>query len=178
MRHSKCIIIEVINMPTIKFARLRDTARIPTKRFEDAGFDIYTDSPYQIIKPNETAMLPTGIISAFDPAWYIQLQERGSTGALGLAIRAGVIDSGFRGEWKVLITNHNDKPIYFVDDYNYEKIHNAGNGDGIILFSTNKAICQAIVLPVPECEIDVIGVQEIMSIASTRGDGMLGSSGK
>ena len=85
----------------ILFAKVDKHAIIPSKRDEDAGYDIYPcfDEDYRVIMPHETAMVPTGIASAFDKSWYVQLQERGSTGSKGIKYGAGVIDSGYRGEW-------------------------------------------------------------------------------
>ena len=41
-------------------------AKMPTKRDEDAGFDIYSDSAEDIIlKPSETKFFSTGLRSAF-----------------------------------------------------------------------------------------------------------------
>ena len=53
---------------TVKFAKVRPTAIIPTKREEDAGYDIYAnfDEDYIRINPHETKMIPTGIASACD----------------------------------------------------------------------------------------------------------------
>ena len=48
----------------VYFARLYPDVKIPTKRDEDAGYDIYAyfDKDYIKIEPQTTAMIPTGII--------------------------------------------------------------------------------------------------------------------
>mgnify|MGYP000734891585 FL=1 len=81
---------------TVKFAKVRPTAVIPTKRDEDAGFDIYADfeDDFIIIDPHTTTLIPTGIASACDVDYCFILKERGSTGSKGIAQRCGVIDSG------------------------------------------------------------------------------------
>ena len=83
---------------TVKFAKVRPTAEIPTKRVEDAGYDIYADfeEDYIIVPPHKTKMIPTGIASACDTDYCFILKERGSTGSKGIAQRCGVIDSGYR----------------------------------------------------------------------------------
>lgn len=68
----------------------------------------------------QTEEFPTGIASAFHPSKVALFKERGSTGKIGIGQRSGVMDSGYRGEWIVLITNHNDYPLYFVPDNAYE----------------------------------------------------------
>ena len=98
------------------FAKLRPEAVIPSKRDEDAGYDIYAcfDEDYLLLAPLETRRIPTGLMSAFSPDYYLQLQERGSTGTKGISQRCGVIDSGFRNEWFIPLTNLNTKPLALV----------------------------------------------------------------
>ena len=90
-----------IDKRTIYFARLNDEVALPYKRVEDGGYDIYANfiDDYIEIKPNEVKLIPTGLVSAFNPKWVIILKERGSTGTKGIEQRCGVIDSGFSGEW-------------------------------------------------------------------------------
>ena len=78
---------------TVKFAKVRPTAKIPTKRVEDAGYDIYADfeDSFILINPHETKMIPTGIASACDTDYCFVLKERGSTGTKGMAQRCGRI---------------------------------------------------------------------------------------
>ena len=101
---------------TVKFAKVRPTAKIPTKRVEDAGYDIYADfeEDYILIPPHDTVMIPTGIASACDTDFCLILKERGSTGSKGVAQRCGVIDSGYRNEWFVPITNTTESPIVIL----------------------------------------------------------------
>ena len=77
---------------TVKFAKVRPSAIIPTKRVEDAGYDIYAnfDEDYITILPHETKMIPTGIVSACDVDYCFILKERGSTGTKGMGQRSGV----------------------------------------------------------------------------------------
>lgn len=100
-------------MEKIYFAKVKPGGRIPSKRDEDAGYDIYglIDEPYIVLESRETCMIPTGIASACSEEYYFQLHERGSTGTMGISQRCGVIDSGYRGEWFLPITNLNTKPL-------------------------------------------------------------------
>ena len=94
-------------MNNIKFAKVRENAIIPTKRDEDAGFDLYVcfDEDYIMINPLETKLIPTGIAVAIPTDYYFQIEERGSTGSRGIKKSAGVIDSGYRNEIFVAITS-------------------------------------------------------------------------
>ena len=163
---------------TVKFARVRPTAVIPTKRDEDAGFDIYADfeDDFIIIDPHTTTLIPTGIASACDADYCFILKERGSTGTKGIAQRCGVIDSGYRNEWFVPITNTTNKKIAIVKkdaDYIFMK-----NTSGYTIYPYEKAIAQALIIPVPKVNVEELTYNELKEIASDRGMGALGSSGK
>lgn len=170
----------------IKFAKIRPNAIIPSKRDEDMGFDIYAcfDEDYMIIKPHETKLIPTGIASACNPEWGFVLRERGSTGSKGIALRAGVIDSGYRNEWFVGLTNTTNK-ILFISKLTEEETYNKySDSDSLWLepdyfvYPYSKAIAQALVIPVPKAFVEEITYEELKTIESERGLGALGSSNK
>lgn len=169
----------MINKETIYFAGKNESVKIPSKREGDAGYDIYAnfETDLIIIRPHETKMIPTGLYSAFDSKWYIQLCERGSTGSKGIAQRCGVIDSGFRGEWFVPLTNTTDKIIAIVKEEKVELMETC-YGDNVIIYPYEKAICQAVLHEVPKVEVKQLSVKELQAIPSERGTGMLGSSNK
>lgn len=164
-------------MANIKFAKVHPDAVIPTKRAEDAAMDIYAcfDLDWIGIEPHTSKLIPTGIASAFDPNWAIVFRERGSTGVKNMKINAGVIDSGFRGEYFVSIYNGNDEPIYITKYMNGEQAPEPKNA---ILYPYSKAIAQALVIPVPEVNVEEISYHELQQIPSERGIGMIGSSNK
>ena len=105
-----------MNSQKIYFAKMKEGAIIPSKRMEDGAFDIYAcfDEDYIEIAPHETKMIPTGLASAFSPSYVAIIKERGSTGTKGMGQRSGVIDSGYRGEWFLPITNHNQKTLVIM----------------------------------------------------------------
>lgn len=155
-------------------------AKMPTKRDEDAGFDIYSDSAEDIIlKPNETKFFSTGLRSAFPSNYWIEIKERGSTGAVGLSVRSGVIDSGYRGEWKIMLTNVNKYPVVFshtVDKVTYVKGKIFKNKVKKVIYPLSKAIAQAVVIPLPH--IECRPWDETQVAASERGQTGWGASGK
>ena len=53
------------------WARDNDTVKIPTKREEDAGWDIYAnfEEDMWVIQPHTTVMIPTNLRSALSPKW-------------------------------------------------------------------------------------------------------------
>ena len=165
----------------VKFAKVRPTAKIPTKRVEDAGYDIYADfeEPFILINPHETVMIPTGIASACDTDYCFVLKERGSTGTKGIAQRCGIIDSGYRDEWFVPITNTTDDYIMIAksDDVNTD-VFGSIPMKKIFRYPYEKAICQALIIPVPTVDVEEYTYEELLAIPSSRGMGVLGSSGK
>ena len=158
----------------IYFAKVNQKAIIPSKRIEDGAFDVYACFEEEFIKieAHETKMIPTGIASSFSSDYVAILKERGSTGSKGIGQRSGVIDSGYRGEWFVAITNHNESPLIIAKEEGIEKFEN------VIIYPYEKAICQCIMVEVPKLEIKEIDYKELVKIESIRGVGALGSSGK
>ena len=163
----------------IYFAKLRQDVIIPSKRDEDGGFDVYAnfEEPYLIIPPHKTVMVSTGLISAFSSDYVAILKERGSTGSKGIGQRCGVIDSGYRDEWFVSLTNHNNKPLIILKNKN-EFPYNEYKEDDFIIYPYSKAICQVIMVEVPKLLIQELTKEEILKFESERGTGKLGSSKK
>ena len=160
----------------VRFAKVKPNAIIPSKRLEDAGMDVYAcfDEDYLVIPPHQTVLVPTGIASACSVDYVFLLRERGSNGSKGLAQRAGVIDSGYRGEWFVPLTNTNSVAMVIVKKgvelpliYEHAK-----------LYPYEKGIAQALVVPVPRLAIEEMPYENLQQIPSERGKGALGSSNK
>lgn len=190
------------NTVKVKFAKVHPDAIIPSKRDEDMGFDIYAcfDEDYIVINPHETKLIPTGIASSCDADYGFLLFERGSTGSKGIARRCGVIDSGYRNEWFIGLTNTTNKvmlisklskeeivdELYNADEFNHSWDSLFGNiasiknnlENNIIVYPYSKAIVQAIVAPVPKTEVEELSYDELKEIKSERGMGALGSSNK
>ena len=176
----------------IKFAKIRPDAIIPSKRVEDMGFDIYPcfDEDYMVIFPHETKLIPTGIASSCDPEFGFLLRERGSTGSKGIALRCGVIDSGYRNEWFIGLTNTTDRSVVISKLNTLETamlmfensealmLSEEDVNKFMIIYPYTKAIAQALVVPVPQVEVESLSYEDLKAIPSERGFGALGSSGK
>lgn len=174
-----------IKMNKLLFAKVKPDAIIPTKRDEDMGFDIYAcfDDEFMTIQPHETKLVPTGIASACSQEYGILLRERGSTGSKGIALRAGVIDSGYRGEWFVGLTNTTSN-ILFISKLSKEETF-AKYFDKIegcelkaFVYPYSKAIAQALVVEVPKMHVEEVSYEDLNTIKSDRGSTKLGASGK
>ena len=120
----------------IQFAKVRETATIPTKDKENLGYDVYADfkEQYIFINPNQVKMIPTGIASIVDKDYGIIIKERGSTGSKGLAVRCGVIDSNYRGEWFIALNNTSEKPIIIAKEEYAEDIKQMLKDNGLNYF--------------------------------------------
>ena len=166
----------------IKFAKVRPDATIPSKRDEDMGFDIYAcfDEDYMVINPHETKLIPTGIASACEAEYGFVVFERGSTGSKGIARRCGVIDSGYRNEWFIGLTNTTNN-VMFISKLSEQETYDKYYGDIMpdsFVYPYSKAIAQALVVPVPKTDVEEISYTDLQEIKSERGMGSLGSSNK
>lgn len=166
-------------MNKLYWAKVKPEAKVPSKRPEDAGYDLYAcfEEDFVEIAPLHTRMVPLGVASAFDPEFVMILKERGSTGTKGIAQRSGVIDSGYRGEYIAPVTNVNDKPIRIakkaiVDTWSVEE------KEKYIIYPYEKALCQGVLVRMPQLESEELDYETLKNIESKRGAGKLGSSGK
>jgi len=77
----------------------------------DAGMDLRANITLGV-RPGETVIVPTGIKVAIPEGYEIQIRPRSGLSyktALRIANAPGTIDSGYRGEIGVIITNITDK---------------------------------------------------------------------
>lgn len=85
-----------------------ETAIIPKyARQGDAGMDVYADEEV-LIKPGETVAVSTGIKVALPEGYELQVRPRSGISLntpLRVANSPGTIDSGYRDEIKIIITN-------------------------------------------------------------------------
>ncbi|MDP3989708.1 MAG: dUTP diphosphatase [archaeon] len=139
---------------TIKIKKLCENAIIPKyANLGDAGMDFYANETTTIM-PQERKLIPTGIAMAI-PLGYVGLiwDKSGIATNQGLKTMAGVIDSGYRGEIKILI-------------------HNLSNETHTI--ELGKKFAQMLIQPVEQKE--VIEVTELDD-NTERGEGGFGSTG-
>lgn len=172
-----------MNEVKILFSQENDKVVLPTKRVDDAGFDLYADpefiGEFVILFPLDTIAIPTGLRSVIPNTHYAQVQERGSTGIRGMKYGAGVIDASYRGVWNVVISNCSNSPVVF---YNPNLISEEELQERIeisaMMYPITKGIAQFVILPVPKVEIELASQEEVMNYTSDRMEGKFGSSGK
>jgi len=142
----------------MKVTRLTETAVLPTKAYSgDAGFDLYVDSENErfiTIEPGKRALISTGCAFAIPEGYYGRIADRSSVAwKSGCHVLAGVVDSAYRGEVKVVLVN--------LSDENVEIEH-------------KQKIAQLVVTKIYTGELE-----EVEDLNDTeRGEGGFGSSGK
>jgi dUTP pyrophosphatase len=142
----------VIELPV---SRLRDDATLPAQAYVgDAGFDLAACERHEVA-PGERAVIPTGLaVEIPDGYGGFVLPRSGLAARHGITIlnAPGLIDSGYRGEVKVVFHNTDTTEAFVVEP--------------------GMRIAQLVVLPVPGVAL----VEQDELAASERGDRGFGSS--
>jgi dUTP pyrophosphatase len=101
-------------MPHIPTKRLHTDAKLPKYAHEGAWGDLAADL-YSVheatVEPRKTALVATGLAMAFPEEYGALVEDRSGLAVKGITTLAGVIDPGYRGEIKVVLTNVTDAPI-------------------------------------------------------------------
>ena len=101
-------------MPHIPTKRLHPDAKLPKYAHEGAWGDLAADL-YSVheatVEPRKTALVATGLAMAFPEEYGALVEDRSGLAVKGITTLAGVIDPGYRGEIKVVLTNVTDAPI-------------------------------------------------------------------
>jgi dUTP pyrophosphatase len=141
----------------LRFARLTEDAVLPARAHEgDAGLDLCAAEPAHL-GPGERWSVPTGVaVEIPDGHAGLVLPRSGLAREHGIALvnSPGLIDSGYRGEIRVLLLNTDPAEVYRV-----------APGD---------RIAQLVVVPIAAPE----PVEAEALAESSRGDGGFGSSGR
>lgn len=136
---------------------IQKTANVadPTRAHDtDAGLDLYVpEGQGCLVRPGAVYTIDLGIRAAIPDGYYGQLTLRSSAGKKGLTAPngVGIIDSGYRGNVKLLVTALAEP----------------------VLVSTGERICQLIILPLPDVEYEAGIVED----DTDRGQGGFGSTG-
>lgn len=163
-------------------------AIIPTKRNEDAGFDIYSIDDMVTLMPGEKHLFSTGLQAAPSEGYWLLAFDRGSTGSKGIHTHCGVIDNGYRGEIFICLCNDNDYPVIFtrqiikpiLKEHEFWFDHNGKEQVGkVYYYPLSKAIAQIIPIEQPHVLTTEVNDEVWAQLCNTeRGDGKLGASGK
>ena len=145
-------------MVRVLFKRLNSKVKLPKYKTDgSSGMDLmaFTEKTI-IIRPNSSALIPTGLSIAIPQDTEIQIRPRSGLAAkssITVLNTPGTIDSDYRGEIKIILFNHGEK--------NFE-------------VNNNDRIAQMILTPV--IKMDLEETNELPD--SIRGAGGFGSTGK
>jgi dUTP pyrophosphatase len=97
----------------LKVKKLSNFVDLRQRDWGNAGFDLYSTEE-GLIMPNQRKMVSVGISTSFEPDYYMRIAPRsGLASKSGVDVLAGVIDSSYRGEWKVILYNTSNTPYVF-----------------------------------------------------------------
>lgn len=101
-------------MIEVAVRRLRPDAEIPSQAYEgDAGLDLAACEP-AVLEPGERAIVPTGVAVEIPEGYAGFVQPRSGLAArhgVGIVNSPGLIDSGYRGEIRVVLLNTGREPF-------------------------------------------------------------------
>jgi len=187
------------------FAKMEENAIIPTKREEDAGYDMYTcETDTIVVEPCSVKMIDTGLAIGCNKAYFPKFFDKGGMGSKGIIVGAGVGDSGYRNKYFVPLNNINKDKWLIITNQSKKEVEESTcfdlkenkfindmipngisiiedryvNKDNCIIKYINKAFVQFVILPVPILETKEVTYNELLQYKSERGLGKLGSSGK
>jgi dUTP pyrophosphatase len=150
----------------------RKDAIVPTYANEgDSGMDVYAAEDV-LIEPGQTVIVPTGIKLAIPKGYEIQVRPRSGISyktPLRISNSPGTIDSGYRDELGIIMTNTSEK-----SDYSLIEIKSSGNKKGTYKINKGDRIAQIVLQVVPR--INFVKVDSVKDIGSDRGGGF-GSTG-
>ena len=123
-------------MIEVMIQRLREDAVVPARAYSgDAGLDLAACDRVEL-GPGERAVVPTGLAVAIPDGYAGFVQPRsGLASRHGISVvnAPGLIDSGYRGEIRVVLLNTDRREKFVVEP--------------------GMRIAQLVVLPVPELEL-------------------------
>jgi dUTP pyrophosphatase len=97
-----------MDVVSIKVKKLSAAARVPKYAHVGAWGDLAADLYAALaatIAAGQTAAVSTGITLEFPPDYGALVEDRSGLAVRGVTTLAGVIDPGYRGEIKVVVTN-------------------------------------------------------------------------
>lgn len=74
----------------------------------DIGYDLRSIENVSL-KPMDTKVIPTGVAIEFDQGIYANVRGRSGLASRGILCQPGLVDSGYRGEIGVVLTNLSGK---------------------------------------------------------------------
>ncbi len=137
----------------LKVKKIHRDAKLPLYgHWGDAGLDLFSSMDF-VLAVGQVEAIPTGIKIAVPEGYVGLIWDKSGVSLKGVHRLAGVIDSGYRGEVKVVMINLSREPF---------------------VIERGMKIAQMLVQP-----IKIVEVKEVDDLdETTRGEGGFGSTGK
>jgi dUTP pyrophosphatase len=107
-----------VSEPDLQFTRLRPEATLPERAYAgDAGLDLAACERVELA-PGERAVVPTGLAVAIPEGYAGFVQPRSGLAAnhgIGVVNSPGLIDSGYRGEIRVVLLNTDGNEVFVAE---------------------------------------------------------------
>lgn len=102
-------------MGSVKFFKLSPDAIIPSKAtYGSVGFDLHSISNY-IVMPGQRVVVSTGLRLLLPNNLYGRIAPRSGLAVKhGIGVGAGIIDSDYTGELRVVLFNHDPIQPYVI----------------------------------------------------------------
>ncbi len=101
-------------MPQFAVKRLHPDAVVPryahSGPFGDLAADLYSIADAELA-PGATTLVTTGLALGFPEGYGALVEDRSGLAVRGITTLAGVIDTGYRGELKVVLLNTTGEPV-------------------------------------------------------------------
>ncbi len=153
----------------------RENVKIPAYVHDwDAGMDVCAAEEL-LIGPGDTLIVPTGLKFAIPEGYEIQVRPRSGISAktpIRISNSPGTIDSGYRDELGIIMTNTSEICSCCCDDSIL--LDSVGNRKGNYHIRKGDRIAQLILKEVPRMELII--VPNVAEIGQNRGGGF-GSTG-
>ena len=130
-------LLKLASVPEIKCLKIREDAKYPAKAhtgiFEDAAYDLYLPENEDKVRleAGDHALIGSGLKIIIPDGYWVKFHDRSGLAAKkGISIMGGVIDSGYTGEWKVILYNGSGHAQYIdpgqaMTQFTLEKINSA-----------------------------------------------------
>lgn len=156
----------------IYYETLDDNVKIPEYAKEgDAGMDVCANEMIHI-KPQETKIIPTGLMVEIPIGYELQIRPRSGLSyktPLRIANSPATIDSGYRGEIGIIISNTSEQNESISNIY---KLSDKGNKKGTYIIEKYDRVAQIVLA---KCEFMIF--RKGMITSSQRGKKGFGSTG-
>ncbi len=142
----------------------------------DAGMDVCAAQDI-VIKPGQTAIIPTGLKFAIPEEYEIQVRPRSGISLktpLRLANSPGTIDAGYRDELGIIVNNTSPEGSFSDENDEILTLDSKGNQKGAYIIRKGERVAQLVLAKVPRMNLRI--VDSVKDIGANRGGGF-GSTG-